>query len=196
MSSPFEHLFDISPFPAVISRLRDNSVIAINKRNSEMFGIRHADAVGLKTTDYYADLSQRERLRGPLEATGQANDVLLHLKRPTGETFWARASARLITWDNEPAVLTVFEDISEQLNAQRELEASQQRLAAQSRALTFLTGTHADPGGSFGDRLKGIFQAAAETLNTDRVSLWRIQNNWTQITCVDLYTLSTDKHES
>ena len=33
MSSPFEQLFDISPFPAVISRLRDNSVIAINKRN-------------------------------------------------------------------------------------------------------------------------------------------------------------------
>ena len=39
MSSPFEQLFDISPFPAVISRLRDNSVIAINKRNSEMFGV-------------------------------------------------------------------------------------------------------------------------------------------------------------
>jgi len=33
MPSPFEQLFDISPFPAVISRLRDNSVIAINKRN-------------------------------------------------------------------------------------------------------------------------------------------------------------------
>ena len=55
MSSPFEQLFDISPFPAVISRLRDNSVIAINKRNSEMFGISHADAVGQTTTDYYAE---------------------------------------------------------------------------------------------------------------------------------------------
>jgi PAS domain-containing protein len=53
MSSPFEQLFDISPFPAVVTRLRDNTVVAINKRNSEMFGIAHADAVGQKTTDYY-----------------------------------------------------------------------------------------------------------------------------------------------
>ena len=118
-SSPFEQLFDISPFPAVITRLRDNSVIAINKRNSETFGISHADAVGQTTTDYYVDVSHRERLRGPLEATGRADDVLLHLKKPNGGTFWAKASARLITWDNEPAVLTVFEDISDQLTAQR-----------------------------------------------------------------------------
>ncbi len=127
MSSPFEQLFDISPFPAVISRLRDNTVIAINKRNSEMFGISHADAVGQTTTDYYADLSHRERLRGPLETTGRADDVLLHLKKPNGDTFWARASARMITWDNEPAVLTVIEDISEQLT--RATRARSQRTA-------------------------------------------------------------------
>jgi hypothetical protein len=36
---PFEQLFDISPFPAVISRLRDHAVVAINKRTSEMFGL-------------------------------------------------------------------------------------------------------------------------------------------------------------
>jgi PAS domain S-box-containing protein len=195
-SSPFEHLFDISPFPAVISRLRDNAVIAINKRNSEMFGISHADAVGLKTTDYYVDITHRDRLRGPLEETGQADAVLLHLKRPTGETFWARASARMITWDNEPAVLTVFEDISEQLSAQQALEASRQRLAAQSRALTFLTATHANPDDSFDDRLQGILKAAAETLNAERVSLWRLDARWSQITCVDLFTLSTGTHES
>ena len=173
MSSPFEQLFDISPFPAVVSRLRDNSVIAINKRNSEMFGISHADAVGQTTTDYYANLAHRERLRGPLETTGRADDVLLHLKQPNGGTFWARASARLVTWDNEPAVLTVFDDISEQLNAQRALEESEQRLAAQSRALTALTARHADPNDTFEHRLRGILEMAAATLQVERVSMWR-----------------------
>ena len=144
MSSPFEQLFDISPFPAVISRLRDNTVIAINKRNSEMFGVSHADAVGQETTNYYADVSHRERLRVPLETTGRADNVLLHLRKPNGETFWARASARMITWENEPAVLTVIEDISAQLTAQQALEDSEQRLAKQSAALTSLTASHAD----------------------------------------------------
>ena len=113
MSSPFEQLFDISPFPAVVTRLRDNSVIAVNARNTEMFGVTQAEAIGQQTTDYYVNLEHRERLRAPLEKTGRADDVLLHLRKPNGETFWARASARLITWDNEPAVLTVFEDVSE-----------------------------------------------------------------------------------
>ena len=181
MSSPFEQLFDISPFPAVITRLRDNSVIAINKRNSEMFGISHKDAVGQTTTSYYADISHRDRLRGPLEKTGKADDVLLHLKKPNGETFWARASARLIEWDKETAVLTVFEDISEQLDAQRALEQSQRRLAAQSKALTSLTASHADPTDTFEHRLRRILEMAATTLQVGRVSMWLFDANRTAI---------------
>jgi PAS domain S-box-containing protein len=197
MSSPFEQLFDISPFPAVITRLRDNSVIAINRRTSEMFGISHADALGLTTTDYYYDISHRQRLRGPLEATGKADDVLLHLKRPDGVPFWARASARMITWDNEPAVLTVFEDINEQLTAQQTLKASERRMAAQSRALTSLTATHANPNDAFEHRLQGILKVAAETLNAERVSLWKLDNrSGSQIRCLDLFTLSTGTHEA
>jgi PAS domain S-box-containing protein len=193
---PFEELFDISPFPAVISRLRDNSVIAINKRNSEIFGISHADAVGQTTTDYYADISHRDRLRGPLEATGKVDDVLLHLKKPDGGTFWARASARLITWENEPAVLTVIEDVSDQLSAQQALEKSEQRLAAQSVALTSLTASQVDPNDTFEHRLRGILEMAAATLQVDRVSLWQFDAQRTAIECAGLYRLSGDMHES
>jgi PAS domain S-box-containing protein len=196
MSSPFEQLFDISPFPAVISRLRDNSVIAINRRNSEMFGISHADAVGQTTTDYYADVSHRERLRGPLEKTGRADNVLLHLRKPNGETFWARASARVITWDNEPAVLTVIEDISEQLSAQHALEASEQRLAAQSRALTSLTERQADPNDSFDHRLREILEMAVMTLQVERVSMWRFDANRSAIVCQGLFKLTGGVYES
>ena len=196
MSSPFEQLFDISPFPAVISRLRDNTVIAINKRNSEMFGVSQADAVGQTTTNYYADLSHRERLRGPLEKTGRADDVLLYLKKPNGHTFWARASARVITWDNEPAVLTVIEDISEQLTAQRALEDSEQRLAKQSAALTSMTASHADPDDTFEHRLRGILEMASETLQVERVGLWRFGNQCSTIECVGLFRCRGNVHES
>src|SRR6478609_7025478 len=196
LPSPFEQLFDISPFPAVISRLRDNSVIAINRRNSEMFGISHADAVGQTTTDYYADVSHRERLRAPLEATGRADNVLLHLRKPNGETFWARASARLITWDNEQAVLTVIEDVSEQLTAQRALEASEQRLASQSRALTSLTESHADSNDSFEHRLRAILEMAAMTLHVERVSLWQFDGVRSAIVCAGLFKLTGGEFES
>ncbi len=70
----------------------------------------------------------------------------------------------MITWEDEPAVLTVFEDISFQLSAQRALEESEQRLAAQSRALTSLTARHADPTDTFAHRVRAILEVAAETL--------------------------------
>jgi PAS domain S-box-containing protein len=195
-AGPFEQLFDISPFPAVISRLRDHAVIAINKRTSEMFGITHEQAIGLKTSDYYHDITHRERLRGPLEAGGRADDVLLHLKRPNGGTFWARASARLISWEGEPAVLTVFEDIDEELNAQRALQASQQRLAAQSRALTELTAAHVGPEDTFEQRLRRILEMAAGTLQSERVSMWRFDQERSVIECVGLFQRTGARHES
>ena len=161
-----------------------------------MFGISHADAVGQTTTNYYADISHRERLRVRLEKTGKAADVLLHLKKPNGETFWAKASARLIEWDKEAAVLTVFEDISEQLDAQRALQASEQRLAAQSRALTSLTASHADPTDTFEHRLRRILEMAATTLQVGRVSMWRFDANRAGIECVGLYRSKENVHES
>ncbi len=192
---PFEQLFDISPVPAVISRLRDHSVVAINKRTSEMFGISHAESIGLKTYDYYYDISHRERLREGLEREGRADDQLLHLKRPDGTTFWARASARMITWNDEPAVLTVFEDIDQELAAKRALEASEQRLAAQSRALTELTARHVDPNDTFEHRLQGILEMAAETLKAERVSMWRFDADRQVIDCVGLFLHSPKRHE-
>jgi PAS domain S-box-containing protein len=194
-ASLFEQLFDISPFPAVVSRLRDQSVVAINRRTTEMFGIPQDQALGLLTTDYYVNPEDRRLLVDPLTREGKADDVQLQLRRPDGTTFWARASARLVTWENEPAVLTVFDDISEELNAQRALQASEQRLAAQSSALTMLTARHADPNDTFADRLRGILAVAAETLQAERVSMWRFAADRTAIACVGLYRLSAGAHE-
>jgi PAS domain S-box-containing protein len=191
----FEQLFDVSPFPAVVSRLRDKAVLAINKRTSEMFGIAHADAIGRVTTDYYVNPADRQLLSDPLERDGKADNVLLELRRPNGATFWARASARLVIWEDEPAVLTVFDDISEELSAERALRESEQRLAAQSSALTALTARQADPDGPFEDRLRGILEVAAETLHVERVSMWRFDAERDAIECVGLFRRSAAVHE-
>ena len=58
----FAQLFDLSPFPAVVSRLHDHTVLAVNARTSELFGVPQREAVGLSVTDYYVDPSERLRL--------------------------------------------------------------------------------------------------------------------------------------
>lgn len=83
--SLFAHLFDISPFPAVVSRLGDKGVLAINERTSEMFGIPHAEAVGRFTTDYYVNPADRRCWPSRWSATTRRTSAL----------------ARLVSWNGE-----------------------------------------------------------------------------------------------
>src|SRR5688572_20887286 len=58
----FLQLFDVSPIPAVVTRLRDHTVLAVNRRTSELFGVSQEDAVGLRTIDYYVNPVEQQEL--------------------------------------------------------------------------------------------------------------------------------------
>jgi PAS domain S-box-containing protein len=191
----FAQMFDVSPFPSVVSRLSDGTVIAINRRTAELFGQSLADAVGQKVTDFYVEPAQRAELTQRLARDGRADHLRVQLRQPDGSTFWALYSARLVTYDGEPAVLTAFTDISAQVQTETILKASEQRLAAQSHALTTLTARYADPSQPSGDRLRGILGTCATTLMVDRVSMWRFSADRESIECVGMYERPTDRYQ-
>jgi PAS domain S-box-containing protein len=188
-------LFDLSPFPAVVSRVADQRVLAINARTSEMFGIPFHDAVGLKVSDYYVDPSLRAMFLDRLRRDGRLDNVRAEIRRPDGTTFWAQASARLVTYEGEPAVLSVFNDISEQIAAEQALKDSERRLAAQSQALTSLTARHAELADRFEDRLRDILVVSARTLQAERLSMWQFDDERRGIRCLGLYERSADRHQ-
>jgi PAS domain S-box-containing protein len=193
----FFQLFDASPFPAVVTRLRDHTVLAINQRTSDVFGIPYDDAVGRHAPDYYVDPDERRKLAEQVARDGRADNLRFELKRPTGETFWASVSSRRVTFKGDPAILTVFSDITDQVLAERILKASEARLVAQSNALTELTARQADSSGCcFDDRLRGILAASARTLQVERLGLWLIDEDRQAIRCVGLHRRATDSHES
>jgi hypothetical protein len=97
------------------------------------------------------------------------------------------ASFRIVTWRDEPAVFTIFYDISEQLAAEAALDASERRLVAQSDALTSLTARYTNPGEPFGERLLSILEIAARALQVERLSMWRFEDQGSSIHCVGLY---------
>jgi PAS domain S-box-containing protein len=194
---PFYSLvFELNPFPAVVSRLRDHTVLAINARTSEIIGIPPGDAVGQSVVDYYIDASERTQLAERLQRDRRADDMRLRIKRASGDPFWVLASFRLITWQGEPAVLTVFHDISEQLAAERSLKASERRLVAQSDALTSLTGRYTNPAERFDVRLRSILEIAARALDVERLSMWRFDEDGAMIRCVGLHRRAGNAFES
>ena len=189
-------LFDLSPFPAVVSRVSDHAVVAINARTAELVGVPRDKAIGVRITDYYVDPSQRQVLIDRLRAAGRADDVRVQLRLPDGRIFWSQASARLVTYQGEAAVLTVFNDITDQVAAEQALMASERRLAAQSEALTDLTAQYANLTTRFDERLRTILKTSARTLQAERLSMWRFDAERRAIRCVGLYRCSDDRHES
>jgi PAS domain S-box-containing protein len=181
------HLFDVSPFPAVVSRLSDYAVVTINQHTADTFGIRKDEATGLSILDYHSDPSARQRLTDVLRLEGRADNLRLQVKRQNGATFWVLASARLVCFNGEDLVLTVFHDISDQVAVEEQLRASQQRLVAQSQALTELTARHANPSARFDERLRGILEMCAHTLEVERLSMWRVSDDHQAIQCAGMY---------
>ena len=151
----YAQLFELSPFPAVVSRLDDHRVLAVNRSAVDVVGVRPADAVGQPVSGYYVNPAQRLELVERVRRDGRADNVRLHIRRANGTPFWVLASIRVIDWNGVPAALTVFHDISDQLAAESSLKASERRLAAQSDALTGLTARYTTPGERFDDGQEG-----------------------------------------
>ena len=188
--SAYAELFNLSPFPAVVSRLHDHTVLAVNARTSEVIGISQADALGLPVNNYYVDPAERIQLADRLRRDGRADNLRLQIKRANGQPFWVLASARLVTWLGEPAVLTLFHDITDQVAAETMLKAGERRLVAQSDALTGLTARYTDPNERFDERLRSILAISAEVLGVERLSLWQFEDERSKIRCVGLYRRS------
>jgi PAS domain S-box-containing protein len=195
-ASPYPHLFDVSPFPAVVSRVHDGTVLAVNERTAEVIGIPQRDAVGLSVSDFYVDPAERAQLVETLRRDGRADNLRVQVKRANGERFWVLASSRLVTWKSEPAVLTVFHDISDQLAAEMSLKAAERRLVIQSNALTGLTARYTNPSEQFEERLRSILEMSASALNVERLSMWRFDDARSSIRCIGMYRCAGRQYES
>ena len=190
----FAELFDVSPFAAVVSRAVDHTVVAVNRRTAEVFGVAPHEAIGRRVTDYYVNPSERVDLAARIQREGRA-EGRVQIRRPDGQPFWALFSSQLVSYGGQPAVLTVFTDISDQVTAEATLRASEQRLAAQSNALTELTAQSADPDAPLDERIRDILVVAANTLQVERASMWRFGEGRLAIRCVGLYRRTPNVHE-
>src|SRR5262245_4577190 len=83
--SSSQYLFEVSPFPAVVSRLRDHVIVALNAMAAEMAaelaGKPAARVLGRRITDFYRDPSDRAGLVERLRQDGRADEVLLRYGR-------------------------------------------------------------------------------------------------------------------
>jgi PAS domain S-box-containing protein len=191
-----EQLFDASPIPMVITALERDCVLAVNNRAADLFCVSKEEAIGGRVTDYYVDPSRRDRVVERIQRDGRLDNGRLELRRADGATVWVLASGRRVSWTGEPATLWALADITRQVAAEQTLATSEHRLAAQSSALTALTERSAEGTDRFDDRVNEILKVAADTLEVERISLWRLNETHEEIRCVSLYRRTSGRYEA
>jgi len=125
-------MLDASPYG--IATFEQRHVTMANPRLEQMFGYSPGEMIGQLSRVHFAHeetfVRMGKELYGTLRAGAPVHVQESELIRKDGSTFWARAtSAALDREDPLRGIITMYEDITEQMAAQQALRAAHERQA-------------------------------------------------------------------
>lgn len=148
----YETVFDVTPLALSISTMEEGRFLEINEGFEQLYGYEREAVLGrtVEELGLWADPRSRAQHIRQLEQSGAVSGADVELRTRAGETFEALFAARRLTVDGRECVLAAIQDISDRVEAKRELE----RLALRDP----LTGLHNR--NVFEDRLEHALERA------------------------------------
>ena len=116
-------------------------------------------------------------------------------RRKDGFVFPVEINASYVRLERD-YILAVVRDITEQKRAQEEMRATNKRYHRQEEALMRLTQSVALRKSLIPEIKREVVQIAAETLEVERVSIWRYERDHEGIVCQELFERSNQSHSS
>ncbi|WP_442942001.1 PAS domain S-box protein [Nostoc sp.] len=119
----FRVISEAIPVPFIISRVSDGLILYANTELLQTFQFSPEYLVNRKKiVDLYHNITDLEVLLKVLNQQGFIHNYELQLKKADGTRFWAIASLQYLVFNNESAILTVFNDINDRKNAETKLQ--------------------------------------------------------------------------
>ncbi|WP_271411702.1 sensor domain-containing protein [Pseudomonas sp. Q1-7] len=127
----FVTLFQASPDPICVSRIRDGVFIEINPSFSQVFGWQPEEIVGRAAPQlrFWAEPEQRSRLFSDLLRDQGLDNVEAHFLTRDGRLLTCVVSSRFIRVERQLCITTTFRDITARQQAEAALKASQEKFA-------------------------------------------------------------------
>jgi len=117
-----QRLFDISPFPIIITRKSDGRFIKVNQATMDMFELISNDLKKFTALDFYINLDERNKLLDKLTDQEKIQNEPLEFRTKHGKFLWCLVDATLIDFEGESCLLVGMADITEQKRIQEELK--------------------------------------------------------------------------
>jgi PAS domain S-box-containing protein len=137
----FAQAFHANPLPMSITRLCDGHQIDVNEAALRHSGYTRDEMLGRSKPElgFWVSSAQRDELLRMLHTDGRARDFEVTFRTKSGEHRQLLVNSEVVTYEGEPAVLSVSLDITDRKEAearQREAERTSRLLAEASRILT------------------------------------------------------------
>ncbi len=118
----FRAISQAIPIPLVISRLSDGVIIYANPEFLQTFKFSPDDLLQKKNSDLYQNKSDWENLLTTFNHNGFLHNYEIQLQKVDGTNFWVITYWRYLKYNNEPAVLQLFNDITDRKNSEVKLQ--------------------------------------------------------------------------
>jgi len=130
VKTQFEHIFNISPDAAVISRLSDGEVIAYNENYTKISGYSKENLREITTNDlaHWQNSSDIENIIKTLKENGSIENYEMQFTRKDGKMITGLVSAKIISLKGIQHVLSVTRDISEIKQAEQLIKQKNEEL--------------------------------------------------------------------
>jgi PAS domain S-box-containing protein len=128
----FAQLFHANPLPMTIVSLRTHRHLDVNEAAVRHSGYSREEMLGRTKPElgFWAAPEQRDDLLQQLLSNGQARDFEVTFRTKTGEERQLLTNSEVITYEGEPAVLSVSVDITERKQLETEREARRDEFLA------------------------------------------------------------------
>ncbi len=114
--------WDIAPFPILVSKLLDDSVIYINPTARRVLNITPQEVGQFHLSDYFADSAKRTELVDKVRQDKIIDNFEVQMRSPNNdEKLWLTLSARVIELDGELALYLNLHNITDQKNTEEQL---------------------------------------------------------------------------
>jgi diguanylate cyclase (GGDEF)-like protein/PAS domain S-box-containing protein len=117
-----QRLFDISPFPVIISKLSDSHLIKVNHAALETFELTAEDLPNYTGLDFYVNSEERSKMLQKVRETGEVHNEPMEFRTKSGKPIWCLVDATSIDFEGEACILIGMADITEQRRIQEELQ--------------------------------------------------------------------------
>lgn len=111
-----------SPFPIIISALKDDRILIANEKACSLFNIDKNNIRQFKLEEYFVDPNSKKELLQKLSVTPTVENFQSSLRKPgTEEKFWLEISACVMDYENEVVLYSAFKDITAQKKHEQDL---------------------------------------------------------------------------